>query len=104
MTSRGLTAGSLLILYKTPRGRFLVRIFQVQGGDQGFGVGGNWFLMLLQAFDVARYGVLRHLPGLGQCPPVGDAAWQSRHYGGKSALRFWPEHDVVMVARLWHWI
>ena len=58
--------------------------------------------MLSQALDVAGYGVLRHLAGLGQCTPIGDAAWQSGHDRGKSAFRFGPEHDVEVVARFWH--
>src|ERR1039458_5691605 len=58
--------------------------------------------VLAQAGNVARNGVLGHFSRLIHRPPVGYATWQRRDERGVAALRFGPEHDVVVVARLGH--
>src|ERR1017187_7950331 len=58
--------------------------------------------VLAQAGTVARNGVLGHFSRLIHRPPVGYATRQRRDERGIAALRFGPEHDVVVVARLGH--
>src|SRR6266404_9917543 len=85
MIRRGLTAGSFGIL-------------QVERGYERVVVGGNRIFVLAQAGDVARDGVLRHFSCLVNSAPISNTARQSRNKRGIAALRFRPEHDVVVVS------
>src|ERR1019366_4670663 len=74
----------------------------VERGYESVVIGRDRILVLAQAGNVARDGVLGHFSRLIHRPPVGYATWQRRDERGVAALRFGPEHDVVVVARLGH--
>ncbi len=58
--------------------------------------------MLAQAGDVGRNGVFDHFSRFVHGAAVGDATRQRRDERGVAALRFGPEHDVVVVSGLAH--
>jgi len=49
-----------------------------------------------------RDGVFGHFPGFGQRVAVGDAAGQSGHDGGETALGLWAQNNVEVKPRLLH--
>ncbi len=74
----------------------------VERGYEGVVAGGDRIFVLAQAGDMVRNGILGHFSRLIHRPPVGYATGQRRDERGVAALRFGPEHDVVVVARLGH--
>ena len=77
-------------------------ILEVQGGDERFAIGWNWLPVLSEALDISGGGVLNHFSGLGQRPPISDAAGQCRHEGGESTFGFRAEDNVEMVVYFPH--
>src|ERR1019366_2747478 len=74
----------------------------VERGYESVVIGRDRILVLAQAGNLARNGVLGLFSPLIPRPPVGYATRQRRDEGGVAALRFGPEHDVVVVASLGH--
>jgi len=89
MTSRALTAGSL-------------GIFEIQGCDQSFVVGGYRLLVFFQALDVAANGVLRHFLRFAQSASIRNAARERWHNGREAAFGLRAQVNVKTEVSLFH--
>ena len=89
MTARGLTLGSLGIL-------------EVEGGQQGFVVGGYRFAVFPETRDITGDGVPGHLFGFGERPPVGHATGQRGHQRRESPLGLRPKNNIEVAPAFLH--
>ncbi len=65
-------------------------------GSEAGDVRRDGFVVFSETRDVAGNGVLGHFLGFGQSASIGDAAGESRHDNGESALGFRSQNNVEM--------
>jgi hypothetical protein len=73
-------------------------IFEVKRGDEGFFVGREGLVVLLETLDVGGDGVLGYRLSFRKGSSVGHASGQHRDNGGAATLRFRPKDGIEMRA------